>query len=281
MLFYYNIMFSKHWHMLTMMLQEAYGDESNLYDNVLLGCYVHTSVNDIRNELIKTNQYYDGKLIVYQSEPLTKNHWWKTEQIVENIKDADEIWDYDLENIQILQSYGLKAKFRPPTYVSCLANIYSQPEPDIDVLFYGTLTPYRYETINNVIGNAEIQENHINTILNFKFVFLYNVMDHLLEEMIGRSKIILNINPYEGECRQQQTRIFYPLINNKCVLSQKSSINYYDNLITEYTDWKDLYQKMIHLLENDRWKDYTYNNGYKAQSLKMRNKVEEILSYDR
>jgi hypothetical protein len=106
-------------------------------------------------------------------------------------------------------------------------------------------------------------------------------MDHLLEEMIGRSKIILNINPYEGECRQQQTRIFYPLINNKCVLSQKSSINYYDNLITEYTDWKDLYQKMIHLLENDRWKDYTYNNDYKAQSLKMRNKVEEILSYDR
>lgn len=279
MFFYYNAMFSKHWDLLANMLENVYGIEETANDTILLGCYVHEPVTNIRKEIRSRGEDHGGKLVVYQTEPLVNGHWWKIDQIVNNIRDADEIWDYDIQNIQILKSYGINAKFKPPSYTESLLRVDNREEPDIDVLFYGTITPYRYEIINNVIGNAEIPFEHSQRVIQTKFMFLYNVMDSTLDDLIGRSKIILNINPYEGECRQQQTRIFYPLINNKCVLSQRSTINYYDDLIVEYDDWVDLFKKMIYLLDDDRWKQYT-TLDYKTQSLKMRKKVEEIISYE-
>lgn len=272
-------MLGGHWDMLARMLDEAYGSSEYDSSTIILGCYVHQSVTELKDILISTNQYHGGKIVIYQTEPLVDGHWWSTERIVQNIKDADEIWDYDLQNIQILRSYGLNAKFRPPTYASCLLRVDNSKEKDIDVLFYGSLTPYRYDVINNVITGAEVPDEYLAKIFSAKFAFLYNVVDNTLDEMIGRSKIILNINPYAGECRQQQTRIFYALANNKCVLSQKSSINYYDDLIVEYDDWVDLFHKIVYLLDGDRWKQYT-NLDYYNQSLKMRRKIEEILSYE-
>ena len=73
------------------------------------------------------------------------------------------------------------------------------------------------------------------------------------------------MRPYEGECRQQQTRINYALTNNKCVISQKNNINYYGDKIVEFDTKEDLLSKLVYLLDNEKWRDYT-NNEYIQQS---------------
>jgi hypothetical protein len=50
--------------------------------------------------------------------------------------------------------------------------------------------------------------------------------------------------------------IFYNLINNKCVLSEKSSINYYGDMIVEFSGYQDMGDKMVSLIKDDKWKEY-------------------------
>lgn len=95
----------------------------------------------------------------------------------------------------------------------------------------------------------------VDEIDRLKTVWINNIDGALLDEYIAKSKIILNINPYDGATRQQQSRIFYPLINEKCVVSQTSNRNYFGDNIYEFTTKYDLKEKLEFLLQNDRWKD--------------------------
>jgi hypothetical protein len=270
----YNTMYADHWQMLGKMAQTNYATEENNDDVLLLAAYVHRPVRDMKKSLSSYR-----KIIVYQTEPLVNNHWWKTEKIVDHIKDADEIWDYDYQNIQILRQHGINARFCPPTYTESLKTVKNVENPDIDILFYGTLNDYRFKQYRDLIYNSVITDEHAKTFVKTRFMFLHNYTDSLLDEYIGKSKIIWNMNPYSGETRQQQTRIFYALINNKCVISEKSPVNYYGNLIVEYENASDMFTKTMNLLKDDNWKKYTANN-YKEQCIHMRKKVENILSYE-
>jgi len=107
--------------------------------------------------------------------------------------------------------------------------------------------------------------------INASFVFGYNFFGEKLDNLMADSKIILNLNPYEGECRQQQTRIFYALINNKCVLSQRCSRNYFDDLIEEFNTHSEIQEKIIDLLKDDKWRRYPHED-YKQYSKNLRNR---------
>jgi hypothetical protein len=186
-----------------------------------------------------------------------ENHWWKTDAIIESLQGADEVWDYDLDNIEILKQHGIDAKFKPFLYTKALNTIVSNNEPEIDVLFYGTPTAYRgdfFEYFSKSFVHYEGRTSELYQTMNI--VNLYNISDHRLSEYIARSKIILNLNPYDGTTIQQQTRIFYPLSNGKCVMSQKSNRNYFGNCIVEFTDCQDFGEKAIELIKTGKWRDY-------------------------
>lgn len=253
--------FENHWYTIYQMIEENYAPMVLNSDSVhiVFALYLTKSVKELKQEF---NSSY---LIVYQTEPLVANHWWSTETIIKNLDGADEVWDYDIENIKILLKHGINAKYRPPAYTDQLKTIKNIKDPDIDLLFYGIPTNRRMKFLADFITVLPIIGDDRDIFSKIRFVNTYNVFDAQLDELLGRSKIILNINPQDGECRQQQTRIFYALINNKCVLSEMNKFNYYGNLIVEFNGLEDFAAKLFDLLTNDKWKTYT-KNDYKQYS---------------
>lgn len=251
--------YEEHWFSLHKMIESNYAHAVRDDAYMIFANYLRTPCHELKRE------YNCNHLIVYQTEPLVPNHWWKTEKILENLDGADEVWDYDFENIQILKNHGINAKFKPPRYTESLKSVENSEEPDIDMLFYGSLTPRRLSIFSHLFNDTIIRPEDYEIFIKFKFVTTYNVFSEELDKLIGRSKIILNLNPYDGESRQQQTRIYYALNNNKCVLSEKNKFNYFGNLISEFNGKDDLYNQIMYLLRDDKWKEYT-NKDYKQFS---------------
>jgi len=238
------------WLMLKEMVVENYETDEMQNHVLVFGDYIFRSAKDIKYEF----RDFCDKLIVYQLEPLVLNHHWNMNHIINNIRDADEVWDYDLQNVEILLDHGINAKFKPMKYTHSLKRIPENNNPDIDVLFFGNFSSYRNKIIAWLYAATDPR-----LFSKMNFVWLNHFLDSKLDDFISRSKIILNINPYSGQTRQQQTRIFYPLINNKCVVSQNSEINYFGDSIYQFSDHHSLNKVLLNLLENDMWKHRSPN----------------------
>jgi hypothetical protein len=238
-MFYKSKVLTKVWDDFELMIRDNYSyDEEN--DVILLGSYLKENIQSIRDK------FPGKKLIIYQLEPLVSNHWWSTDRILNRIRSVDEVWDYDIENVNIIGSYKIPVKYRPFRYSESLKRIDNIPDPDIDVLFYGTLNERRLNILNSFL------RPHFSKI---KFVFLSNLLGDELDHFIARSKIILSLNAHDND-RQKQSRIFYPVINNKCVISEKSNVNYFGDLIIE-ADLKSLPIVIMDFLKNEKWKGYS------------------------
>lgn len=243
------------------MLEENYANEENKEDIVILFRHNWLNITRIKDELNNHGRVY-RKIILYQLEPLVDGHWHNKERIIENLYGADEVWDYDLDNIEVLNKHGIEAKFVPFRYTKSLKTIENDSNPEISLLFYGTFTEKRSRQIADYLNHYHSKNKEgFELFANLGFVWLYRNTEAFQNKMIANSKIILNMNPYEGECRQQQPRIFFPLINGKCVLSQKSNRNYFGDSIIEFTDIDDMGDKVVWLLANDNWKNFTHWNG--------------------
>jgi hypothetical protein len=243
------------------MVDDNYANEKNKGDAVVFFKHIWQNFESIKRHEEEYNKNYYNKIILYQLEPLVDNHWHPKERLIENLRGADEVWDYDLQNIEVLNSYGIHAKFRPFRFSPSLKTIKNVENPDITCFFYGTMTERRASMIRGYTDGYIASDHTLEAYMNTSIVSSYRVPYQLQDEFISRSKVILNINPYEGECRQQQSRIFYLLTNNKCVLSEKANINYYGNAITEFQGSQDMGDKLIWLIQNDNWKNFTNWSG--------------------
>jgi len=239
-------------------LLEHFGNRPE-YDKtlVVLGYNVLPSLDFLR-------QKYPGfKIVIYQLEQLAKDSPWVNKGCYEVLKSADEIWDYDQGNIKWIQTnYKLKVdKFLPLMYTKALETIpvVKEHECDIDVLFYGYIHERRARYL--------IQLQHI-MAGKFKVFDLYGVWEQDLDEYIKRSKIIVNIRSRDHG-RQEQPRIYYPVINGRCVLSEKSPINYFGDAIVE-SEYLKMVDKTMELLKTGEWLDVAYQSSekYKIQSEK-------------
>lgn len=248
------------WEDLMAMLDENYCYDLDIDTTVIIGACAQYSIDELRNNGAPLRK----RIIVYQLEPLVETHWFSPKSIIQNLKDADEVWDYDLDNIKVLEEYGIKAKYRPLLYTNHLKRIKNVENPDIDVLFYGTILPRRMSLLYESIYKTNYPAEHTNTLLNSSFVCLNHVWGENLDHFISRSKIVLNLNTHDGDNRQQQTRIFYALTNNKCVVSEKANRNYFGDLINEFSSAQELILLLGDLLHDDKWKTYTKTNfsGY-------------------
>jgi len=200
-----------------LMTKHHYETDENEDDVLVLGWNVKQPVHVLRQ------MFPNKRIIIYQLEQLVVGNHWSTEHIVGTIRGADEIWDYDMNNIGLLKQYGIEAKFKPVLYTEELKHIDNSENPDIDVLFYGLLSPRRADFFQ-ILQNAQY--------FNVNMMLIHGIAGEKLDEYISRSKIILNLHSYAAH-RQEQVRMFYPVINNKCVISESSEFNYFGNSIVE------------------------------------------------
>ncbi len=237
------------------MIDENYLNDTNKDKICLLGTVILDKDN------LNTLVGYDAPesdMIFYQTEPIVENHWVNKDGIVKFLKEHNfyEIWDYDIQNVHYLRSMGLDAKFKPILYTKAYEIPNNDREKDIDLLFYGSLSEPRIRFLAELYNGTSYETEYIQTWGDCVSMVLYNVDDHRLDEMITRSKVVLDLhNSGENYSVQRQTRISYLLANKCCVLSQKSNVNYYGDCILEFETPQQLLNILLPLLKSGEWKE--------------------------
>ena len=128
------------------------------------------------------------------------------------LKQADEVWDYDEQNIEVLKMA------RPDVKLHILKpykdwSKYKPVAKDIDILFYGALNEHRTKILNKLRKKYNV-------------VHLHSFDSKIIDEHILRSKILLNIH-YYYECAMQEQARMIRWIGSPCrIVSEKSHKNY-------------------------------------------------------
>lgn len=210
-------------HVKIMLKDYVYADIFLNY-TIILG-YNGENDHDRLSVIIQDEKNLERIVVCYQLEQLYKGRTWGLPEFISKLKLFDEIWDYDKNNIEYLKSeHGIFAQHMPLFYSNKLRNpiIYKSDDQSIDILFYGWINARRQEILNDI--RAKNPDKNI--------VVLENVYGSILDTYIAQSKIILNLH-YYPICIQEQVRMFYPVINNKCVVSEYSIRNYFGNSIEQ------------------------------------------------
>jgi len=123
-----------------------------------------------------------------------------------------QVWDYSLRN---LEKWKAMSCLHPPVHVPVgyaaeLSRIKPAPIQDIDVLFYGSFNPRR-NAILNQLKDAGV-----------KVHAAFGVYGTERDELIARSKIVLNIHFYDARVFEA-VRLSYLLANSKAVVTECSA----------------------------------------------------------
>ncbi len=218
-------------------------DTPDLAGNVIvLGDYVHHPAAHFRE------RYPGRRIIIYQLEQMVGSvTWHSVETVIEHLKGADERWDYDPLNVTFLAWHGVTIdRVVPMLYTERLRRLPANSDPRIDVLFGGSLNSRRYRIIEDV-------QRWFYGRVNFQWIFGFNGPD--FDRAVADAKIILNLHAFEPWHRQEQTRIFYPLINGRMVVSETSETNAFGDCIIEAPP-EHLGQTILHWLAEDRWREF-------------------------
>lgn len=195
-------------------------DKSN---NVII-CGAHDFSRTQSIDLYKKK--YD-KVIVFNQEPLTATQrQFMHKGYFAWLKQADEVWDYDEQNIEVLKL------IRPDVKLHILKpykdwSKYAPIAKDIDILFYGAMNEHRAKILN------ELKKK-------YKVIVLYNVWGKTLDNYILRSKVLLNLHFYYESSMQEQARMIR-WIGSPCrIISEKSHKNYLKVEEMNYVDLVNL-----------------------------------------
>jgi hypothetical protein len=144
--------------------------------------------------------------IVFNTEQVDPTSSWFSEGYPDLLR-TRVVWDYSPANILMLTFWGIAGvKLCRIGYVPELTRI-PACEPDVDVLFYGSLNDRR-EVIIDDLSTAGVR---VKT--------LFGVYGRERDAWIARSRIVLNHHYYEFG-RFEIIRVSYLLANRKCVVSE-------------------------------------------------------------
>ncbi|GMH97505.1 hypothetical protein TrVE_jg7231 [Triparma verrucosa] len=126
------------------------------------------------------------------------------------------VWDYSNSNVEAFRRLGVEAEVVRLEYADSLKWREGAPkgEQDIDVLFYGTVTPYR----RNIINELRAQGVQIFVVTDVT----WGVYFELLDELIRRSKIVLVLNTFSGEGEWKMSRLGRLLANEVFCLVERN-----------------------------------------------------------
>jgi hypothetical protein len=156
------------------------------------------------------------------------------------LKQAD-VWDYSRRNQEELLKLGIASKLLEVGYSPCLTRIENVPDPDIDVLFVGSLNERRAHILR------ELQANDV------KVVHAFDCYGVKRDALVARSKVVLNCHFYEAKLFEV-VRVSYMLANRKCVVSEYGLDGdlerpYYGAVV--FTGYENLVEECLSMLRDD------------------------------
>lgn len=236
-----------------------YVHKNKYFDNLVLFVKEHFDKEEYKNSVIVIEdfvyhpvQYYrdlfpNRNIIFYNWEQMVSNNtYFNIDKIIENVKGVDELWDYDHLNVEYFKWHNIKVdKVVPIKYTESIKCIQNNEDPSIDILIFGYMNDVRLNKLKKVYPSL---------YHNYSIMSISGFDRKEQEKYIADAKIVLNIHGIEPYCRQEQERIGFSLINSKCVLSEKSQLNYFGSCIVE-SDLNNISEIAKHILDNNLWKE--------------------------
>jgi Macrocin-O-methyltransferase (TylF) len=151
-----------------------------------------------------------------------------------------QIWDYSPFNIERWNQIDCISLPRLVElgYVPELRRIASCPEQDIDVLFYGSMNDHRLSVLRKLRD------------VGIKVNVAFGVYGRERDDLIARSKIVLNIHCYETQLFEA-VRVSYLLANSKAVVTEPSpDIGHYSDAVAVFSA-DDIVAGCLDLLKDD------------------------------
>lgn len=213
--------------------------------------------------------YPEKKLIIYNWEQLLGNNQWiNVSDLCNSMSGVDEIWDYDNLNVKYLDIFHkIKVdRVYPFTYYPEIEMLTNNPEPEIDILFYGSFNGRRAKIMSDIWGSFY---NKYKCIV----MFGQRIEDNF--KYIQNSKVVLNLHGIEPWNRQEQERIGFLVGNKKCVVSEWSQENYFSGAILEARP-EHLTNVIQYALSNENWKKF----GEKGYQTFKENNCTKIVNYE-
>jgi hypothetical protein len=264
----------------------------NINENIL----IVVGYNEGKTIFEIKQQYPNYKIIIYQLEQLFgyQSLWFnpkstssmvinRTKHIKNWLDNVDEIWDYDLDNIEFLNSLGYSnIKHLPLEICNSVKFENNQLYKEYDIVFFGCINKKRYDILTIldkkynllVICNQKYLEKN-----GFKFKncisFCYG---QELYNFIFKAKIAINLHYYDTNI-QEQVRLFELLSNDVEILSEKSKRNYLN--VKEFNNIDELCNMIDEKLNNIKI-GISYSTFYGLEFLEkyiptFRNKVDYIV----
>lgn len=168
--------------------------------------------------------------ILYNLEQVQHGSSWITPAQLDVFR-RHVVWDYSEQNATRLAEFGINvSRVVPVGYASELTRIPRAPDPEIDVLFFGSMNPRRQAVIDQMRA------------LGLKAEAVFGVYGQARDELISRAKLVLNVHYYEAKVLEM-VRISYLLANRCAVLSECSSDPRDDDGLAQgvaFADYPDL-----------------------------------------
>ena len=155
-----------------------------------------------------------------------------------------EIWDYSASNAQGWAALGARnVRVVPVGYAPVLQRISRPLEQDIDVLIYGSP------------GQDRLGAFHYLSMSGLTTVFVCGLYGQARDDLIRRSKIIVNINAYNTSKIFEIVRVSYLLANRKAVVADvdaETAIDEDMRLAVKCSSGPELVNDCQALIQDDR-----------------------------
>jgi len=167
-----------------------------------------------------------------------------------------QVWEYSPSNLQTWELLGAKnVQVVPVAYAPILTRIPRPNTQDIDVLIYGLTGQKRLEIFHE-LSNAGIST-----------IFASGFYGEARDQLIARSKIVLNINLYDFARIFEIVRVSYLLANKKAVISAIDPNTYVETDFLEaakFVSPDKIIETCIHFLESDTERNALEQKGLNA-----------------
>ena len=156
-------------------------------------------------ELLAPGQALPPNCIIYSLEQPSHPMMPKVRALASGLR----VWDYSAKNSLEWQKLGFNVKHVPIGYTPNLTRI-PQTQKDIDVCFFGWMTPRRADLLRQLM-DAGLKVFHSD-----------NCYGGARDNIIARSKVCLNVH-HDGRDMFEAVRVSYLLANRCTVVSEISS----------------------------------------------------------
>lgn len=180
-----------------------------------------------------------GDAILYNLEQVDVGSSWFRPELIDIFR-RYTLWDYSERNAAALEALGVKvARVVPVGYAKEMTRLQLAADPDIDVLFFGSMNARRQKIIDEMRAAGLRIETAI------------GVYGEARDALIERSKLILNVHFYEAKVLES-VRLSYLLANRCAVLSEHGCDPLEDDAFADgvaFADYQHLAQRARALID--------------------------------